>query len=145
MVDAWERCWPDQVRRGLQIETQVVGSVQVRMDANALVVVSDQLLKKDPVHGASNRAVKPMVECPDETVNRSLTLSSLYHHAVVDQPIINCWLKPFDRGGCQSDVVGVERPDQGLALGLQPVEGWAGVLKISQPELVRTATGRGRR
>jgi signal transduction histidine kinase len=134
VVDEWGRSCPDAIRKRLRIETQVTGSDQVRMDANALVVVLDQLLENAVTHGAENRDVMLQVFCPDGSDRCSLSMSSLNRQPAVDESTINSWLKPFVRGGSPRDGVQVEGPGLGLALVRQLVEAWGGVLELHQED-----------
>lgn len=134
VVEAWGQSCPDDIGKRLQIETQVTGSDQVHMDANALVVVLDQLLENALTHGSGTRDVTLQVSCPDGSDHCSLALSSLNRHPAVDESTINSWLKPFVRGGGQRDGVQVEGPGLGLALVRQLVEAWGGVLALHQED-----------
>ena len=134
VVEAWGQSCPDDISKRLKIETQVTGSDQVRMDANALVVVLDQLLENALTHGSETRDVTLQVSCPDGSDHCSLALSSLNRHPAVDESTINSWLKPFVRGGIQRDGVQVEGPGLGLALVRQLVEAWGGVLALHQED-----------
>ena len=134
VVDAWGESCPDGVRERLQIEKQVTGSDRVRIDANALVVVLDQLLDNALIHGEANKDVILRVSCPDGADCCSLGFTSLHRSPAVDRSTIKTWLKPFVRGGRQRDGVQVEGPGLGLALVSQLVEGWGGALEILQKE-----------
>ncbi|MAR06484.1 MAG: hypothetical protein CL862_05230 [Cyanobium sp. NAT70] len=143
LLQQWKNQCSDASQKHLVIDPPTGESLSiVRVDANALLLVLDQLLDNALRHGSDSHPVKLQVTRSIADNHCRLELSSYADGPPVEPQDLQNWLMPFSRGLAQRDGSEAEGPGLGLALVSQLVEAWGGELHLNQ-QLTDTLESKG--
>lgn len=135
LLDQWLNRCPEAIRRRIRLESDVpIQTTTVRVDANALEIVLDQLLDNAIGHGADNQSVLLQARCcaPEAGAFCALSLTSFGLEDPVGPDALQAWLQPFVQGLRHRESKRQEGSGLGLALVRQLVNGWGGELALDQ-------------
>ena len=131
----WFEGIPDDRRQRLSIAWGGLSSADlVRIDANALAIVLDQLVENAIQHGADNGQIRMTIGCPGPGNSDSYTLqiSSSGFGETVGRTTLDAWLLPFVRSPGRRSETYAEGAGLGLAIVDRLVQAWGGSLQLDQ-------------
>ena len=131
----WLEGNPDDRQQRLSIEWGGLSSTDlVRIDANALAVVLDQLVENAIQHGADADQIRMTIRCPSPADGDSyaLQISSSGSGEAVGRDTLDDWLLPFVRSAGRRHETNAEGAGLGLAIVNKLVQAWGGSLQLDQ-------------
>ena len=131
----WFEGIPDDRQQRLSIAWGGLSSADlVRIDANALAIVLDQLVENAIQHGADNGQIRMTIGCPGPGNSDSYTLqiSSSGFGETVGRTTLDAWLLPFVRSPGRRSETNAEGAGLGLAIVDRLVQAWGGSLQLDQ-------------
>ena len=131
----WFEGNPDDRQQRLSIDWGGLSATDlVRIDANALAIVLDQLVENAVQHGADAEKIRMTVRCSGSSDGDScaLQVSSSGSGEAVGRDTLDDWLLPFVRSAGRRNETIAEGAGLGLAIVNRLVQSWGGSLQLEQ-------------
>ena len=135
LLRQWFESNPDDRQQRLSIEWGGLSSTDlVRIDANALAIVLDQLVDNAMQHGTDAGKIRMTLCCPGPANSDSyaLRISSSGLGETVGRDSLDDWLLPFVRSAGRRDESRAEGAGLGLTIVNKLVQSWGGSLQLDQ-------------